>query len=161
MPNEWRYGRNRCQPIPTMLFLGLEVQSFSLFRISDLSSSTRNTKHPLSSKTLLPAIMPAVLLLCWQVCIPTVRFFGYSHTLYGELLQCAGRQVRIGGTQNPIQGHTVARNPGGGCKGFAASQDDDWCLLSSTFSSHTRGFVAWRAGHSVPESSWFCTDGGM
>lgn len=60
---------------PYDVILGARSAVFLPFQNLGLVIIDEEHETSLSNKTLPPAIMPAVLLLCWQVCIPTVRFF--------------------------------------------------------------------------------------
>ncbi len=59
---------------PYDVILGARSAVFLPFQNLGTCHHRRGTRNILSSnKTQRPAIMPAVLLLCWQVCIPTAK----------------------------------------------------------------------------------------
>lgn len=60
---------------PYDVILGARSAVFLPFQNLGLVIIDEEHETSLSNKTQPPAIMPAVLLLCWQVCIPTARSF--------------------------------------------------------------------------------------
>ena len=82
----------------------------------------------------------------------------YCHAFDGELLQCPARQVWSCRDENSLPRHPTARNPGGGCQGLEASQDDEGCLFSSTLGCREGSLGEWRASHPLPKPPWLCAD---